>query len=418
MKQIFQLLTLILIPLQTIISQENIIDLSKWQLTWQDEFDYKDRNLDKNWESQNGPSGHILCSRWRENAVVNEGILELVAKKEERGGQDWTAGNIWTKKTFKYGYFECRYKYAGASATNNSFWLMTRNGEPKEGKKFEIDINEGHFPNEVNTNIHNWSDITYDEKGRKKHFSTHKGFSFGTKPDYSFQLEIPIETTKIRLVSKSDSKFHIREFRVYGVNKKGNYPKVLSETADNDIDGLVNHTRNKNVTISSSGNYGNQYQEANLVDGRINTSWVTQVTGEKWIQFEWKKPIEIGCIQFINGWNSKENWNDLLSEYKVQYLKNSTWVDIAVLDIQKSSNFADEFHTYGLEWNEEEIIFYFDRREIRREKNTFCFSESPIWLSLAIIKWSGTITDTLDGSSMKIDYVRHYTKKTNSTISK
>jgi len=108
----------------------NTIDLSKWDLVWQDEFDYKNEDLDKNWESQNGPSGHILCSRWRENAVVADGILHLINKKERRGGQNWTSGSIWTKRKFKYGYFECRYRYAAATGTNNSFWLMTRGPEP------------------------------------------------------------------------------------------------------------------------------------------------------------------------------------------------------------------------------------------------------------------------------------------------
>jgi beta-glucanase (GH16 family) len=151
------------IPIQTVES----IDLSKWELQWSDEFDYIDAQLDKNWNSQNGPSGHILCSRWRENAVVDNGVLQLVNKKEESGGQSWTSGNIWTKKKFKYGYFECRYKYAASGATNNSFWLMTKGADPKEGKRFEIDINEGHFPNEVNTNIHNWGDVIAKPNGSK-----------------------------------------------------------------------------------------------------------------------------------------------------------------------------------------------------------------------------------------------------------
>ncbi|KAA3662875.1 MAG: glycoside hydrolase, partial [Calditrichaeota bacterium] len=130
-------------------------DSSKWELVWNDEFDYADANLEDTWVSQNGPSGHILCSRWRENAEVRDGILELKAKKESRGGQNWTCGNIWTKETFKYGYFECRYKYAGATGTNNSFWLWERNWSSSSGETgFELDINEGHYPNIVNANIH------------------------------------------------------------------------------------------------------------------------------------------------------------------------------------------------------------------------------------------------------------------------
>jgi beta-glucanase (GH16 family) len=225
----------------------------KWRLAWNDEFDGPDAKLDEKWESQNGPSGHILCSRWRENARVADGTLKLINRKEQRGGQDWTSGSIITKERFLYGYFECRYRYAAAEGTNNSFWLMTRGPEPSEGKRFEIDINEGHFPNEVNTNIHNWSDIK-------------------------------------------------------------------------------------------------------VVNGRrVHPSW-------------------------------------------------SRSFKLKDLDI----NLARDFHTYGLEWSKDELVFYFDGRELRREKNRFCFSPSPVWLSLAIIPWAGKVTDAIDGTFMEVDYVRVY----------
>jgi beta-glucanase (GH16 family) len=217
-----------------------------WKLILQEEFMGSNKDLDKTWEFQNGPSGHILCSRWRENAVVSDGILTLTAKKEKRGGQDWTAASMWTKRKFKYGYFECRYKYAKADGTNNSFWLMTR-GIPKNAPgRFEIDINEGHYPNEVNMNIHNWS----------------------------------------------------------------------------------------------------------------GTHWA-----------------------------------------KSKHMK------------VEGANLADEFHTYGLEWNKDELIWYFEGKEIRRENNTICHGESPVWLSLAIIKWAGAVTDDIDGKSMDVDYVRVFQKE-------
>lgn len=231
------------------------IDLSEFTLAWSDEFDYEDAELESNWEAQNGPSGHILCSRWRENAVVKDGILYLINKKENRGGQEWTSASLWTKKKFKYGYFECRYKYAGAETTNNSFWLMTRGKDPKKGKRFEIDINEGHYPNIVNTNIHNHSEHVIDAKGKKRSIRNPRRFVF------------------------------------------------------------------------------------------------------------------------------------------------------------EDHDFSKEFHTFGLHWTQEELVYYLDGKEIRREKNDFCHSESPIWLSLALVKWYGTLTDAVDGTSMKVDYVRYYQRK-------
>ncbi|MGY6649701.1 family 16 glycosylhydrolase [Wenyingzhuangia sp. IMCC45574] len=388
-------------------------DYKDWKLVWQDEFNYDNKALDDQWESANHSSFNLYCSRWRENAVVRNGELHLDIKKEKRGGQEWTAGSVWTKKKFKYGYFECRYKYAGGEATNNSFWLMTKpRKQPKEGAIFEIDINEGHYPNEISTNIHNWSDITVNAKGKKTHPSFNKMYYFGTKPDYSIQLELPVETQKIRFTSKHASRFNIGEFRVYNVIESGEYPKVLSKTADTDVPGLINYARAKNVTITSSGSFKNKPSEKRLVDGNPLTAWSTQQKGEKWVEFSWDKPITIGCVQFTNGWRTKNGtWKSLIHDYKVQYLKDGVWRDISVLDATKTNDFSEEFHTYGLEWNENELVFYFDGKELRRTKNEFCYSETPIWLSLALIKWHGVLKDDLDGKSMKVDYVRYYQKK-------
>lgn len=96
------------------LAQAESIDLSDYQLAWADEFDYPNRELDRNWISQNGPTENqwVLSSRWRDNAVVEDGVLHLLARKENRGGQEWTTGNIWSKRSFGYGYYEARMKYA------------------------------------------------------------------------------------------------------------------------------------------------------------------------------------------------------------------------------------------------------------------------------------------------------------------
>jgi beta-glucanase (GH16 family) len=227
----------------------------KWELIWSEEFDGTDQDLDKRWISQNGPSGHILSSRWRENVMVTNGLLRLVARKEKRGGQDWTAGSIWTRETFQYGYFECRYRYAEAEGLNNSFWLMpTGTNKMTRGKLFEIDINEGHFPDKLNINIHNHSD-THLVNGKRTHPTSPRKFTFSGK------------------------------------------------------------------------------------------------------------------------------------------------------------NFAREAHVYGLDWNENELVFYLDGTELRRVKNEFCHSPASIYLSLAVIPWAGKVTDAIDGKAMEVDHVRVYRRK-------
>lgn len=159
-------------------------DTSKYELVWEDQFDYKTRDdLLEVWESSNGPSPNTMCSRWPENIELADGMVRLVNHKENRGGQDWTSARMWTKEQYQYGYYECRYKYAAATGTNNSFWISTlRNAQdPAEGKRFELDINEGHYPDEVNVSIHNWTD--------EPHKSDHKAFTYeGT--DFSSEFHV------------------------------------------------------------------------------------------------------------------------------------------------------------------------------------------------------------------------------------
>ena len=131
----------------------------EWKLVWHDEFDYRTRDeLLKVWESSNAPTSHTLCSRWEENLEVGGGTVRLVNHKESRGGQEWTSADMGTYRDFQYGYFECRFKSAAATGTNNSFWIWTRDPrrKPEKGKPFEIDINEGHYPCEYTNNVHEW----------------------------------------------------------------------------------------------------------------------------------------------------------------------------------------------------------------------------------------------------------------------
>jgi len=220
------------------------------KLVWSDEFDYENSRLEEKWVAENKSPSHILCSRWRENAVVTNGMLRLCNRKESRGGKEWTSASVWTKTRFKYGYFECRYRYAAATGTNNSFWFETLRHKPGEG--FEIDVNEGHYSSKINTNIHDYGNV-YVKNGKKRHKVSGLAFDLGSSVDLS-----------------------------------------------------------------------------------------------------------------------------------------------------------KDFHVYGLAWTADELVFYFDGREIRRVKNEACHSECELLLSEAIIKWAGPVGDAIDGTFMEVDYVRVY----------
>ena len=74
-------------------------------------------------------------------------------------------------------------------------------------------------------------------------------------------------------------------------------------------------------------------------------------------------------------------------------------------------DFSKDFHTFGLEWTSDEIVFYIDRKEFRRIRNEFCFSPAPLRLSEAILAWGGEVTDAIDGTAMEVDYVRVYSRR-------
>lgn len=392
------------------------IDLNKdWQLIWSDEFDYPDAQLETNWTSQNGASNHILCSRWRENAEVHDGILELKAKKESRGGQDWTCGNVWTKEKFGYGYFECRYKYAGATGTNNSFWTWTTYNIPEGQKAIELDINEGHYPNIVNTNIHNWSDKHEDGS----HDIWPEKFLMGgieMEPSYTHILDTSIITNKIRFSSTHGPHFHIGEFRIYAPNAAGYPQNATSDNADSEVPGLENYTREDSTIISASGQYmveGRNTDPRNVADGLnrgSSISWIAPSQGEKWLEITLSEAKEIGCIQFTNGWYGSGKWNALISNYKLEYHDGEKWVELTAFDIADGADFSEEFHTYGMLWNENEVSYYFDGELLRTFQHDFIHAKTHIYLSLAILKnnYAGAVTDAIDGTSMKIDYVRYY----------
>lgn len=125
-----------------------------WRRIFSEDFDTLDTSVWKVFD--NDTWGKIQSGRFKENVSVADGKLRLATKKEYRGGKEWTTGMVMTK-TFrqKGGYFEARYKLAPVPGLNQAFWLkaVREQGAPQ----FEIDINEGHYPNFINMTLHDKS---------------------------------------------------------------------------------------------------------------------------------------------------------------------------------------------------------------------------------------------------------------------
>ena len=126
-----------------------------WRLTFKDDFNAPAIN-NAVWKvSDKETWGKLLSIRLTGNVVQENGLLRLITRKEKIGDKEWTTGMIGTGKNFRqaYGYWEARMRYAPAPGLNNAFW--TNPGKDPGGKPgWEIDFNEGHWPNTINASLH------------------------------------------------------------------------------------------------------------------------------------------------------------------------------------------------------------------------------------------------------------------------
>jgi len=136
-----------------------------WQLAWSDEFDGNSLNL-ANWtfDIGNGSGGwgnnelEYYTSR-PENVSVTNGVLHIVARQENFGGQNYTSAKLKTLGLFskKYGRFEFMAKLPTGQGYWPALWMMPKDavygGWAASG---EIDVmeNRGSNPTNVLGTIH------------------------------------------------------------------------------------------------------------------------------------------------------------------------------------------------------------------------------------------------------------------------
>ncbi len=124
-------------------------------LTFIDEFNNYDYSQD-HWDKMFpwGPyTGGQHYNRQDSNHVYEDGHLSLVAKYEKYRGEvfawdsagnfspyekdfDYTSAMYYSKRKYKHGYFECRFKVPEVQGTNSAFWLFGE--ESNEIDVFEI----------------------------------------------------------------------------------------------------------------------------------------------------------------------------------------------------------------------------------------------------------------------------------------
>lgn len=172
-----------------------------WDLVWSDEFNGTslDRNVwdyeigNGNWGWGNGEVEYYTDRT--DNVNVSGGNLQIIAKKENYGGQKYTSGRILTKgkKAFLYGKMEARLKVENGNQDGvwPAFWMMGNNmangvGWPQCG---EIDIME-----HANSNPYLGGCLHWNYEGINGSWDKHGSYGSGDAgKDYRFATGDSIE---------------------------------------------------------------------------------------------------------------------------------------------------------------------------------------------------------------------------------
>jgi hypothetical protein len=129
-----------------------------YRLVWADEFD--GARLDESrWLYRTGE--RYWSTQLPANVAVRDGCLWLECKKEKAGKSDYTAGGVISKRVFRYGYYEARFKVPPTSGWHTSFWMMHhKEADPKAyiGSRQEIDVceNDSITLGRYGANLHEW----------------------------------------------------------------------------------------------------------------------------------------------------------------------------------------------------------------------------------------------------------------------
>ncbi len=107
-------------------------------LAWHDEFDGTALRKDE-WNIRTGV--RFASMNQAGNVSVSDGLLRLAVRKETAGEAEYTSGGVISKREFKYGYYEARYRVPKGAGWHTSFWMM-KNSPGETGNRQEIDVCE------------------------------------------------------------------------------------------------------------------------------------------------------------------------------------------------------------------------------------------------------------------------------------
>lgn len=140
---------------------------SAYRLAWHDEFDGHALNTN-DWDYRTD-SKH-WSTQLPANVTVSDGMLHINLKREAAGDKQYTGGGGITKQTFRYGFYEARFKCPPGKGWHTSFWMMRHDGTGgtlPEAAMQEVDVCETNSSDlhHYEPNLHRWPKAVHKSFG-------------------------------------------------------------------------------------------------------------------------------------------------------------------------------------------------------------------------------------------------------------
>ena len=146
---------------------ENQSNNETYTLVWQDEFDYSGLPDSTKWlydtEGNNAGWGNneaqFYTENRLENATVSNGMLNIIAHKENYKDKNYTSARLVSKVDWQYGKFETRAKLPAGRGTWAAIWMMPGGWTFNDGNwpdigEFDIMEHVGHDPGVIHASAH------------------------------------------------------------------------------------------------------------------------------------------------------------------------------------------------------------------------------------------------------------------------
>ena len=181
------------------------------------------------------------------------------------------------------------------------------------------------------------------------------------------------------LSSRWENNVEVKDGKLYLITKKEKFDKCPN------LDWTTASVSVKPDVFCQCGGYWEASIKINASGGLNNAFWMAGSGNE----------IDIVEAHYKNAVHTNYHYD------KTQYSENYN----APFDLSR------DFHIYALDWREDELIYYFDGKEISRKRNLAAHMPLYPFFSTAVLNWAGKIDDSADGCEMEVEWVRIYKHK-------